>query len=199
MTDEGLRYPLQWPAGRERTADGEREVSRFKYNLYGATEDMLDELERLGAEHPVISCNIRPRNKAGDLPSEYSVRTVRDPAVAVYFMLANEPHCFSCDRWTLVEDNIRAIGKTIEATRGITRWGSNKAMKQAMSGYKQLPPAGGEWRAVFGLTKSEPTYEVVKQRYRQLARGAHPDQGGRPADMVKLNEALAAAKVELGA
>ena len=62
-TDEGLRYPLQWPPGRERTPDDEREVSRFKYNLYGATEDMLDELERLGAEHPVISCNIRPRGK----------------------------------------------------------------------------------------------------------------------------------------
>lgn len=199
MIDDGLRYPLHWPrTAGPRTPAGQREESRFKLTLYGAAEELKDELRRMGADYVVISTNIRPRNKAGELPSEYSLRGVDDPGAAVYFMIDREAHEIGCDKWTLVEDNIRAIGKTIEAMRGVERWGSSKAMKQAMSGFKALPAAGTDWRATFGLTKGNPTMEHVKAKYRELARGAHPDkQGGNQHHMIRLNQALEAAKAEL--
>lgn len=196
--DESLRYPLQWPSSAgERTPSHQRDESRFKLTLCAAVEDLEDELERMGAQHIVLSTNVRPRNRNGDLP--YKAVHVDDPGAAVYFILDATPHAIGCDKWDKVEDNVRAIGKTIEAMRGIDRWGSTKAMKQAMSGFKALPPSGEDWRSTFGLTHGEPTMEHVKARYRQLARGAHPDkQGGDPHHMIRLNAALEAAKAEIG-
>jgi hypothetical protein len=40
--------------------------------------------------------------------------------------------------------------------------------------------------------------DEVKKRYRELASRAHPDIGGSEHEMVRLNQAFAAAKKELG-
>lgn len=196
MIKKGMAYPLAWPKGRERTPARQREESRFKVTLGAARDDLVDEMRRLGARHCVISTNVR-RTRQGKLPSDYKTRDApADPGVAVYFTIDSEVHVFACDQWTLVEDNVRAIGKTIEAMRGIERWGSSKAMKQALSGFKALPPAGTDWRAVLGLG-DDATLEDAKTKHRELARGAHPDHGGNPHDMVRLNQALEAAREEL--
>lgn len=194
---KGMEFPLKWPAGRERTPKHAREDARFQMPLGAARDDLVTELKRFGARYACISTNI-PRNQRGRLPADYPARSApEDPGVAVYFLLDNEQHCLTCDQWTLVEDNIRAISKTIEAMRGIERWGSSKAMKAAMSGFKALPPSGHDWRAVLGLSR-EATLEDAKAAHRTLAMGAHPDRGGDPSQMVRLNQALDAAKQELG-
>lgn len=197
MIDEGLRYPLKWPrSAGERTPRHAREGSRFKLSLGAAAEELTRELERMGADHIVISTSVRPRNKRGDLPAQ-APSGIDDPGAAVYFVLDASPHEIGCDKWDEVEDNVRALGKTIEATRGIERWGSTKAMKQAMSGFKALPPSGADWRSTFGLTRGNPTMDDVNARYRELARGAHPDREGNPHHMIRLNAAREAAKAEL--
>lgn len=44
--------------------------------------------------------------------------------------------------------------------------------------------------AVLGLTPPIESYDVVKQRYRKLARENHPDHGGDPERMKAINAAF---------
>lgn len=48
--------------------------------------------------------------------------------------------CFACEKWQDVYGNIYAIGKTIEALRGIERWGTGDMVEQAFTGFVALPP-----------------------------------------------------------
>ena len=54
-----------------------------------------------------------------------------DKGVAVYFTHKKQAMCFACDRWDRVQDNIYAIAMTIQALRGIERWGSGSMVEQA--------------------------------------------------------------------
>jgi hypothetical protein len=192
-------YPLQWPTGQEKTPPAKRERARFKVSFARARDHVCDELNRMGVpdNRIVISTNIEL--KRDGLP--YAGRKpAGSPGVAVYFFLDGTEQVIACDRWDRVEDNLRAVGKTIEALRGIERWASSAIMQQAFAGFKSLPPSGGEWRAVFGfVSDSRPSLEHVKSAYRTMAAVAHPDKGGNPAEMSRLNQAFAAAKEELGA
>src|SRR3712207_8918795 len=48
--------------------------------------------------------------------------------------LKGEKRVLACDKWDRIADTIHAIAKTIEATRGIERWGS-VTTEQAFAGY----------------------------------------------------------------
>lgn len=151
----------------------------------------------MGARYIVASCNMRGYEKDGIWRPYHDARTPQDTGVAVYFDLKGDQLCMTCDRWRLLEDNVRAIGKTVEAMRGIERWGSSETMKRAFSGFRHaLPAAGIDWRGVFDL-KPGATFDDAKRRHRELARNAHPDRGGNEHEMVRLNQALDAAKEEL--
>lgn len=100
----------------------------------------------------------------------------------------------ACDRWDRTRDNLHAIELSLDALRGLSRWGSSAIVEHAFAGFAALPPAGHDWRAIFGELG---TLEEVKRRFRELAVAAHPDRGGEPHEMQRLNEAYAAAKLEL--
>jgi hypothetical protein len=192
-----IAFPLHWPAGRERTKPGKLKGAPFKVSFGVAVDELLEELRRMGARWAVISNNIRGYEKAGAWRPYADSRDPEDTGVAVYFDLDGDPICLSCDKWKRVVDNIRAIGKTVEAMRGLERWGAAER-KQAFAGFKALPASHHDWRTVFNLTGNVEMAEV-KNRYRKLATTAHPDQGGDQHKMSKLNLALEEAKKELGA
>src|SRR5690242_19451667 len=103
MNTESIpRYPLEWPLGWARAKrfarvrggfqqtntelvqrqDGPQKVSRsVRVTLFNAVKRLEDQLDRLGATHPVLSTNIslrldgRPRS--GEEP--------KDPGAAIYF------------------------------------------------------------------------------------------------------------------
>src|SRR5690606_6952544 len=104
-------YPLQWPAGWPRTAPYRRTASRFRPGgLAAEARECLWELHRLGARNAVISTNIELRRDG--LP--YSGRRAPDdPGVAAYFTYEGRQQCIPCDRWATVEENLRAIWKSI--------------------------------------------------------------------------------------
>ena len=159
----------------------------------------MSELTRLGVGDwtVVISTNIELRRDG--LP--YAGRTpMGSPGVVVYFQLDSASQVFACDKWSRVEDNMRAIGLTIQALRGIERWGSGEMMRRAFSGFKALPPPPGEetWRSVFGLG-DDATLDDVDEKFATLALQFHPDLGGDPGEMVRINLARAIATKELGA
>lgn len=180
-------YPLQWPTGWPVTPAPKRVRSRFGITQDKAQREIVNEVQRLGGRNLVISTNIQIRRDG--LP--YTRQTMlEDPGVAVYFTLKGEQKCFACDRWDLVKDNMQAIAKTIEALRGIDRWGSSKMVEQAFRGFVSLPAPEKpkNWWDVLEVLPNAST-EVINANYRRLARDHHPDNGGSQAKMAELNNA----------
>ncbi len=211
--DQAQAYPLQWPQGRTRA--GVRERARFhvrrshpseggSYNYTSrdeipigrARDAVIDELVRLGARDVVISSNIRLRLDglmyAGAKPDG------GDPGVAVYFRFRGGRLAFACDRWDRVADNLWSIAKTIEALRGIERWGTGEMVAAALKGFRALAPPVRPWRMVFGYgSETKPLLTDVEKRYRERASAEHPDRGGDPGRMAELNAARDDARSEL--
>jgi len=176
-------YPLTWPPGRPRSA--RQETALFKTPLGAAIRRVQREVNLLGGRELVISSNLPlRRDGAPTLRAGY----IRDLGVAVYFALKKKPMCFACDRWNKIEDNVQAIAKTIEALRGIERWGSGQMVEQAFTGFVALPAPEQPWQ-VLGLDTSTPTPDQVEAAYRRLASEHHPDRGGDTHQMARINAA----------
>lgn len=121
---EKTAYPLYWPPGRPRAK--ERFVNRaFKQSFASARDACAREVKLLGGTGLVVSTNV-PLKRDG----------LSDPGVAVYFVRGGRELCFACDRWVHVQDNMHAIALTIEALRGIARWGTGDMMEAAFRGYR---------------------------------------------------------------
>lgn len=194
-------FPLQWPQGWPRTPDNQRQPSRFApHGLTDEARYVEWELERLGATHFVVSTNVELRRDG--LPYS-SRRQPEDPGVAVYFLLDGRQQCIPCDRWRKVEENTRAIWKSIEALRGLERWGAKSFVDAAFRGFEALPPPGSvvnggppanrAWWEVLEVAP-DASQEIADAAYRTKARKAHPDAGGSAEAMAELNQAIKEAR-----
>lgn len=193
MTAEA--YPLQWPAGRKRTDRWSREQARFDVTFARARDNILAEVKLLagGRWRPdpmtVISSNVALRRDGLPLANQ---RNPEDPGVSVFFLYKKRQMCFSCDRWQKVEHNMQAIAKTIEALRGVARWGTGDMLEAAFTGFTALPPpsaaAPRDWWEVLGVPRHA-TRDEVRAAYRKLASIHHPDRGGDAAMMAAINAA----------
>lgn len=223
MSDPITRYPLCWPAGRPRTPAHKRERARFHkqtraYRTYGtgptattsshiersgitlgqARDELLAELARLGARNVILSTNLTLRNDGLPYANQ---RQPDDPGGAVYFQHNGRDMAFACDRWTRIEDNLSAIARTIEALRGIERWGTGEMVAAAFEGFTALPAARTakrRWWQVFGVEAHASSATAVAM-YRRKALELHPDRnGGESGPMVELNAAYDEFKKERG-
>lgn len=194
MTTEA--FPLYWPEGRPRTEQRRRERSRFKTTFGQACHALMAELRLLGARDVVLSTNVPLR--IDGLPYA-SARPPEDQGVAVYFTYKKNQMCFACDRWDRVQDNVQAIHHTIEALRGVARWGTGDMMEAAFQGFTALPSPNSErtWRAVLGLPRGPQSMEQVVETYRRLRSQHHPDKGGDPEKFNELQRAYEQAELEI--
>lgn len=190
-------YPLYWPEGWERTEPKDRERGPYTVAPGKARDEMLHELELMGATYVVLSSNV-PIRRDG-LPYA-NAREPDDPGVAVYWwdMITDQPMSIACDCWDRSKDNVRAIGLTIKAMRAIHRSGASQILHRAYSAFTALPADAGtsSWRAELGI---EPEVKVVTEKhvmdaYHRKARERHPDhEGGSHEAMIRLNQARDAA------
>ena len=209
-------YPLSWPAGVPRTKN--RESSRFHtttrqhsptnpdfswkrkadLTLARTRDELLVEIQRLGGTQVVLSTNVELRNDG--LPYS-NRRKPDDPGAAVYFQRKGKPMAFACDKWDDVPDNLRAITKTIEALRGIERWGASDMVERAFSGFQALPsaPQKRNWWDVLKVGSNERDIDKIANKRNQLAFDNHPDRGGSNERMAEINAAYAEAVYHLGA
>ena len=184
-------YPLYWPEGRPKTPSWRRQPSRFSTGFGAAVNLVIAELKLLGARSAVVSTNVPLRRDGLPLAS---AKRVDDAGVAVYFLYKNRQTCFACDRWNKVEDNIYAIAKTINAMRGIARWGTGDMLEAAFTGFTALP-APVDWRAALDNPRSLAEAEAT---YRRKMREHHPDAGGTYAAASALNAAIEQARKGFG-
>jgi hypothetical protein len=213
-------YPLQWPERTERTKV--RQKSRFgvggHVNFSTALDDLRNELRMLGAVNAVLTSDLPLRGDG--LP--YANGRAEDPGIAVWFLLPDDSGelrelVFACDRYLTHAANMTAVARTIEALRGIERWGVAEAKSRAFSGFAALPPGssgtiddatsgpvkrpwrevlGGSWAS--GLSASE-LLLIAKSRYRTLMKEHHPDRPNANAALAaELNLAMEDAERELG-
>jgi hypothetical protein len=203
-------FPLQWPDDTERTKPGSRRNSIFQTSFASARENVLRQCQLLGAANVVIT-SMLPTNRLGQ---PVATSNVTDPGMALWFVLDAQERVFACDRWYRPEANLQAIAKTLEAMRGVERWGVAGAQKRLFAGFAALPPGGGDvpepapapcarpWREVLGgawpaAFVAAELLAIAKARHRALIAKAHPDAGGDTAAAAEINAALDQAEQEL--
>lgn len=151
-------FPLQWPHGFERTKT--KKNSAFQCTLAEARDGVLKEIYLMKGINPVISSSV-PLKKDGIMYG--GLKPVDgDHGVAVYFTWKNEQYVLACDTYSWIHENLRAIEKSINAIRGLDRWGASDILKRAFSGFKALP-------------ESKLPFEVTKENYKSLVKKYHPD------------------------
>ncbi len=171
------KYPLQWPAGWPRTKHPV--TSRFgRYNnkpsVYTSSNNVMEELHRLGGKDIIISTNLELRN---DGMPRSSQRSPEDQGIAVYFKWKNETMVIACDTFKNIGCNLYAVSKTIEAMRGIERWGCSELLNRAFTGFKALPQeatAINAWWDILGVQQNASKEEIIKT-FRQKSKIYHPD------------------------
>jgi hypothetical protein len=172
-------YPLQWPKAWPKTEI--KQDSRFKQTLSAALNKLKRECQMLGGKELVLSSNYT-------LGTEHP----KESGVVAYFHLDQKPIAIPCDRWRAVEDNVYAIAMTIEAMRGMERWGAKHMITAMFSGFKALPEkAGGKdpYLVLGILPGAKVNAETITAAYKQKAKTAHPDAGGSAEAWAELREA----------
>lgn len=211
-------YPLAWPEGWPRTPG---HLRKFNWQLKKATFDrsmgqIIAEVRMLGGRDLVISTN-QPLRRDG-LPYAQT-RRIDDPGVAVYFRRGKRSIAMARDAYWHIEQNLRSLALAIEHLRGLERHGGGTMMDRAFDGFAALPPPGAngagadsaprerDWWDVLGVAAEVDTIRglpvamratLLDQAYRELARAAHPDQGGSDEAMTELNRARDQARKDLG-
>ena len=191
-------YPLYWPAGWSRTDKNMITHSRFDNTLGRATNALVNEIEMLTGRRTesIISTNIKLRRDG--LPYA-SGKLPEDSGVAVYFKYHDKDMCFACDKFRQVWENMVSIKKTIEAIRGIERWGASDMMERAFKGFVALEYSEGSvqpWRHVLDVSH-DATLSICEKQYKRLRSTHHPDKGGDKLTFYKVEQAIKEARVEL--
>lgn len=191
-------YPLHWPIGWKRVKYPER--SRF--GSYGRNPSVANsiwrvqkEIRMLGGSGLIISTNVQLRQDG--LP--YSNRNEpEDRGIAVYFKWNDQDIVIACDTYDLVGCNLWAVAKTVEAMRGIDRWGCSDLLNRAFTGFKALPEQSSkpkrQWWEILDIDMEAP-FHVIKTQYKSKAKFNHPDMPtGNKERFQEINEAYEEAK-----
>jgi hypothetical protein len=160
-------YPLQWPKQWPKTEPSKKEGGKFNQSLAAALNGLKIECARLGGKNLVLSSNC---TLGAERPAE--------SGVVAYFQLDDQPIAIPCDRWKLVEHNVRAIALTIEAMRGMERWGAKHMITAMFTGFKALPQkaSGKDPKEILGLkNKNNPTEAEITAAFRAQSKIYHPD------------------------
>lgn len=178
-------FPLYWPVGYKRTTN--KISSRFKITMDKAQRFLRSELSRMGATGLIISTNIAVR-KDGLLYADWMNKKISDPGVAIYFKYKGKDVSMCCDQYNKIWENIYALGKGIEALRGMERWGVSDFIDRAFTGFTAIPETTSEqmnWCEILDVHPGANNIQI-KNAYRKKAMEAHPDKGGSSEQFNKI-------------
>lgn len=199
MSDHITASPLCWPEGWKRTRNKCRSNFASNRTIDRATRFVIDELHRMGVRQNkiIISTNLQLRTDG--LPYSQQ-RTPDDVGAAVWWTDKNGTQkVIALDQYDRIADNLYAIGKTIEAMRGIERWGGGEILDRTFSGFTALPGpdhvVGRNWRDV--LEYYGDSLDACYSAYLLARSAAHPDRGGSNEAFDEVQQAWEQAQLEL--
>lgn len=186
-------YPLQWPAGWPRTQNPQS--SNFRPGSpHNEAINIQRQLRLMHATNIVVNSNMMYKNDGTPYARQGNIE---DTGVAVYFTFNGEQQCVPCDKWRSIGENLRAINKTIEALRGLDRWGAKEMVNAAFRGFKALPESvivtpqtKRLWWEVLEVSQ-DASDSVIRAAYKAKLHEVHPDKGGSQKDFEELQEAYA--------
>lgn len=205
MSEHITASPLTWPEGWPRSKT--QQSSRFgKWNkpvtIRKAVDLITDQLGMMNVPswNIIISTDLELRNDG--LPYS-NQKEPADKGASVWWRKANEGEderkVIALDHYDRIADNLYAIGKTVEAMRGIDRWGGGAILNRTFTGFTALPPPDADnqpsWRVV--LEYSGHDLNEANQIYKRLRKRYHPDTGGSAKEFHILNKAWQQAEKEL--
>ncbi len=180
-------FPLQWPVHWPRTKSPSR--ARFDTTMAAARDGILHELSLMGVRSNSIVISTDIPLRMDGLPKA-NRRVPDDPGVAVYFIREGRELCIPCDKWDRIQDNMQAIRKTIEALRGLERWGAKHMVDAAFQGFDALPAQSQHgWWVVLGVPRDASGTDV-RSAYRMAVSVHHPDKGGDPERFHEIQQAF---------
>jgi hypothetical protein len=197
MLEARFRPIDKWPG--IPTPSYHRKRSTFSAGYQKTLNELEGELNKLRAKNIVIQIALDLSDIRNDGWPRSSARP-KSPGVIVSCETTKGPLSFPCDRFTVWEDNLRAIAKSLEALRTVDRYGVTRNNEQ-YKGWTQLPadPNGSmliNEAAEFlsshsGFEVSAITAEegLFLAAYREAARKLHPDAGGSHDAFVRLQKA----------
>lgn len=199
MSESISSYPLVWPREYKRCVSPQ--ASKFGTGVH-RRPTIAQGLERVRTQLGVFNSRWNERvtelviSTNAPLRLDGLPRSDRgepaDSGVAVYFTLDGKKTVLCCDKWLTVGENLAAIAATLEAMRGLERWGVSES-DRAFTGFMALP-APGEVQArtcwhVLGIAAT-PSAKAIDDAWRERAKVCHPDlPGGSHDAMVELNTA----------
>lgn len=185
------QYPLAWPVGIPRTSTPIR--SKFDTAEERVKRNLENQLFLMRATNIIVTCNVELRRDG----KPYVGQRISDTGVAVYFTRKGAEQCIACDKWDSVRDNLQAVGKTIEALRGIERWGTGEMVDAAFRGFTAIPANAGSgsvivpprpWYEVLHVSPDAPQ-AVIDAAYKAMLKSTHPDVGGDQASFEEAQRA----------
>lgn len=172
--------PLVWPKGQPRTEKPIR--SQFADPSVPKALKKLDhELTLMGALSMRISADL-PIGRSGQYLTAWNRHD--DHGVVVSWTLkSGATYTLANDNFDNPSDNLWGIALSIEAMRGLKRWGGDRLVEMAFSGAKSLPQHGSSSGPFDDLN----TKKEIDARYYELAKTYHSDHGGTDEMMAELN------------
>jgi len=190
MLKARFRPLTKWP-GKLANRNGQ-----FR-STYIRTLDLLEyELRRIRARDVTIEAGFEAQQLRNDGWPRAGARPSH-PGVVLYCVTPDGPLRFACATFCAFEQNMHAIGLTLEALRAVERFGATEGHEQ-YRGFAALPPAADEssvsrWtleEAASWLAARTPwcsggaelleNYEAYRRAYREAAAKLHPDVTGSP-------------------
>lgn len=192
--DIRFEYPLQWLQQQQRTKNPQR--ARFgERSIFKAGNELINELKRLGGKNMIISSNLETKARGTGF---YANQKVEDSGIVVYFDLKDKAKAMACDRWNKPEDNIWALYLSIQAIRGLERWGGSDFLDGLFTGFQALPyyEEGQQTPLItapqyFQYCESLEDVEITWKKKRAYM---HPDRGGSNEDFIELTRQYKEAK-----
>lgn len=167
--DVKTEYPLTWPLGYKRAK--ELKDGLFKQSWSSAKEELIRQLELLGAERVVISSN-RPLSTWENARriAEAERKAIRDPGVAVYFQRKSKDLVLACDSFDEIWKNVYAIALVIDGIRRSERYEIPGFLDNVFKGFQKLLP--GSYKDPWALlgVKEYSTDAEIDAAYKNQAR-----------------------------
>jgi hypothetical protein len=183
-------YPLAWPDGWPRTKY--RNPARFQVTFDVARNELKNQLRLMGAANDCIISSNLPLRRNGEAYADDATVNLEDPGVAIYFVRKGKQMVMARDAYKTVLGNLRSVGLAVEHLRGLERHGGAPMLERAFEGFARLSHGGPTnepscWEILD--VKPGCGRETILERFRLLAKDAHPDLGGTAEAFARLKKA----------